>query len=95
MLSKLSRNFKFSFRSKVKSAKRNPNDLKIDDLFGAVYSKDNSKYPTTVPIAKATTRNNSILSDLFDNNTDQKHFSASVALQRRRPPSQQVFVSNK
>jgi hypothetical protein len=47
-----------------------------------------------VPIAKATTRNNSILSDLFDNNTDQKHLSAGVALQRRRQPTQQVFMSN-
>lgn len=78
-------------RSKIKSAKRNSNDFKIDDLFGTV---SYPKYPTTVPIAKATTRNNSILSDLFDNNTDQKHLSASVGLQRRRQPSQQVFVSN-
>lgn len=87
-------------RSKIKSAaKRNSNDFKIDDIFGTVpFSKETTKYPTTVPIAKATTRNNSILSDLFDNNTrdnnDQKHLSASVALQRRRQPTQQVFVSN-
>lgn len=82
-------------RSKIKSAKRNPNDFKIDDLFGtSSYSKDATKYPTTVPIIKATTRNNSILSDLFDKNSDQKHFSAGVPLQRRRQPSQQVFVSN-
>lgn len=58
------------------------------------YSKDTAKYPTTVPLVKATTRNNSILSDLFDKNTDQKHLSASQALQRRRQPTQQVFVSN-
>lgn len=85
-----------TFRSKIKSAKRTTTDFKMDDLFGASFSKDTAKYPTTVPIMKATTRNNSILSDLFDNNTDQKHFnSASVAMQRRRQPSQQVFVSNK
>lgn len=81
----------FSFRSKIKSAKRNPNDFKIEDLFETV---PHAKYPTTVPITKATTRNNSILSDLFDNNSDQKHLSASVALQRKRQQSQQVFVSN-
>lgn len=79
----------------MKSAKRNSNEFKLDDLFGSVYSKDNPKYPTTVPITKATTRNNSILSDLFDNNADPKHLSAGVALQRRRQPSQQVFVTNK
>lgn len=85
-----------TFRSKIKSAKRNPNDFKIDDLFGSVssYPKDTTKYPTTVPIVKATTRNNSILSDLFDSNNDPKHLSASMAVQRRRQSSQQVFVSN-
>lgn len=87
-------NFPIHFRSKIKSAKRNSNDFKIDDLFGASsYPKDTTKYPTTVPIAKGTTRNNSILGDIFDS-TDTKHFSAGVAMQRRRQPSQQVFVSN-
>lgn len=82
------------FRSKIKSAKRNSNDFKIDDLFGTVsYPKDSIKYPTTVPITKATIRNNSILSDLFDRNTDQKHLSANVAQQRRRHQNQQIFVS--
>jgi hypothetical protein len=76
----------------VKSAKRNSNDFKLDDIFESFYSKDTGKYPTTVPIAKSTTRNGGMLNDLFDG--DSKHFSASVALQRRRQPSQQVFVSN-
>ncbi|CAO1307026.1 unnamed protein product [Diamesa serratosioi] len=82
--------------SKIKSAKRNSNDFKMEDLFGTMsFSKETiPKYPTTVPIAKGTTRNNSILSDIFDNNNDQKHSSASVAVQRRRQPQQQVFVSN-
>lgn len=68
----------------------------MEDLFGTVsFAKETiSKYPTTVPIAKGTTRNNSILSDIFDNNNDQKHSSANVAVQRRRQPQQQVFVSN-
>lgn len=84
-------NFLIHFRSKIKSAKRNSNDFKIDDLFGASsYPKDTTKYPTTVPIAKGTTHN---LGDIFDS-ADTKHFSAGVALQRRRQPSQQVFVSN-
>lgn len=58
------------------------------------YTKETTKYPTTVPIAKATTRNGSILSDLFDNNSDQKNLSAGIPLQRRRQPQQQVFISN-
>jgi hypothetical protein len=80
----------------VKSGKRNSNEFNLDDIFDNFYSKDSAKYPTTVPIAKATTRNNSILNDLFDSSagSDPKHLSASVALQRRRQPSQQVFVSN-
>ncbi|KAG5674616.1 hypothetical protein PVAND_004570 [Polypedilum vanderplanki] len=79
--------------SKVKSAKRNSNDFKLDDIFDSFYTKDLTKYPTTVPIAKSTTRNGGLLNDIFDNDT--KHMSASVALQkRRRQPSQQVFVSN-
>lgn len=81
-------------RSKVKSSKRmnNANEFKIEDLFGTVsFSKDSSNYPTTVPIAKGTTRNNTLLNDIFD--TDNKHASASVALPRRRQP-QQVFISN-
>lgn len=78
----------------MKSGKRNSNDFKLDDLFESFYSKDTAKFPSTVPIAKSTTRNSSILSDIFDSNNDPKHLSASVALQRRRQPSQQVFVSN-
>ncbi|XP_070504312.1 serine/threonine-protein kinase dyf-5 [Chironomus tepperi] len=77
--------------SKIKSAKRPNNDINLDDIFDSFYSKEVTKYPTTVPITKATTRNNG---DLYDITNDSKHLSASVALQRRRQSTQQIFLSN-
>ncbi|KAL7039571.1 hypothetical protein ACKWTF_000032 [Chironomus riparius] len=74
--------------SKIKSAKRPNNDINLDDIFDSFYSKEVTKYPTTVPITKATTRNNG---DLYDISNDSKHLSASVALQRRRQSTQQIF----
>lgn len=79
------------YRSKIKSAKRPNNDINLDDIFDSFYSKEVTKYPTTVPITKATTRNNG---DLYDISNDSKHLSASVALQRRRQSTQQIFLSN-
>ena len=86
--------FIFYIRSKIKSAKRPSNDNNLDNIFDSFYSKEVTKYPTTVPITKATTRNNGILGELFDSTNDSKHLSASVAFQRRRQSTQQVFLSN-
>jgi len=79
-----------SYRSKIKSAKRPNNDINLDDIFDSFYTKENTKYPTTVPITKATSR----LGDLFDTTNDSKHLSAGDALQRRRQSTQQIFLSN-
>lgn len=40
-----------------------------------------AKYPNTVPFAKAPLRS-SIFGDIFDNSTDYKHSSATVAVRR-------------
>lgn len=83
-----------AFRSKIRTtAKRNPSEFNLEDIFGTVsFAKD--KYPNTVPYAKGSIRDN-ILIDIFDNNDLNKpnHSSASVA-PRRRNQQPQVFVSN-
>lgn len=49
-----------------------------------------SKYPNTVPFAKAPLRS-SIFGDVFDNNTDYKHSSATVAVRRNSKNNNNLF----
>uniref|UniRef100_A0A182ILF4 non-specific serine/threonine protein kinase n=1 Tax=Anopheles atroparvus TaxID=41427 RepID=A0A182ILF4_ANOAO len=85
--------------SRVKATnKKSTNDFKLEDLFGAIsFSKDASisKYPNTVPFAKASTKNGGAggaMADIFDNSEAKPSHSSANVVPRRK--NQQIFVSN-
>lgn len=49
-----------------------------------------AKYPNTVPFAKAPLRS-SIFGDIFDNSSDYKHSSATVAVRRNSKNNNNLF----
>lgn len=67
------------------------NNHNTNNVTGVKEKHNQSKYPNTVPFAKAPLRS-SIFGDIFDNNsTDYKHSSATVAVRRNSKNNNNLF----